>query len=92
MDRKYVLKEITPAHLMCAPFPGCPAIYEVVRIEECIVGACPAIYGSKDDEKVYIIVGKKKEPKEVGLEKKVAQDEACIEIPRSLLSKLLNKP
>ena len=27
MNRKYILKEITPAHLMCAPFPGCPAIY-----------------------------------------------------------------
>ena len=81
----------TPRELIreCA-MGGCPAVYEVAK--ECGVGACPTIYVDKDNKELYLIVGKRLDPKEFGLAEKVSQEETLVAIPKSLLDRLhLNK-
>ncbi len=55
----------------------CPRIYET-----CVVGDCPQVQENGDS---YIIVGKRVEPSEVGLEGGVAEGEALIEVPKKLI-------
>ena len=44
---------------------------------------CPAIYEDKSGK--YLIVGKKANPSDFGLEKKVGKDEVLIEVPKKLI-------
>jgi len=89
---KYKINEITPKEMYCA-FGGCPSIYEGLKEltpkEMCIVGSCPSIYDARmDGDKVYLIIGKKVKPSEVGLgelENKIGTEEVLIEVPRNLI-------
>ena len=84
METKYVLKDITPENF-CVAGIGCPAIYEVVSRVDCIGGlGCPTVYKGKEADK-YLIVGKNIDPKIAGLEDKVGQGEALIEVPKELI-------
>ncbi|MEK6928564.1 MAG: hypothetical protein AABW65_01240 [Nanoarchaeota archaeon] len=62
-------------------------IYEVTPKEMlCGIGACHSIYeAQKEDETVYLIIGKVVEPSLAGLEKKVGQREVLIEVPKVLI-------
>ncbi len=52
----------------------------------CIVGSCPAIYEATiDGREVYLAVGKQINPFNAGIEKKVGEGEALIEVPRALV-------
>ncbi len=51
----------------------------------CIVGACPAIFETNQD--AYAVIGKVVEPKELGLDKRVAKDETLIVVPKKLIDK-----
>lgn len=88
---KYMgLRELTPKEMRCIAF-HCPSIYEGLREltpqgMRCIIINCPSTYGAKRKGKeVYLIVGKLVNPAEAGLEKKVGEDEALIEVPRTLI-------
>ena len=92
---KYKIKNVTPSEFTCL-FGGCPAIYECLREVtpqemDCIVGGCPSTYEAmKEGEQVYLIIGKVVNPSEAGLEgleKKVGEGEALIEVPKALIDK-----
>lgn len=51
---------------------------------DCLLNLCLRIY--ETSRGTYVIIGKRVEPKDVGLEDKVGADELLIEIPRGLLS------
>ena len=52
----------------------------------CIVGACPSAYeGNREGNEVYLVVGKAVNPIDAGLENKVGDGEALIEVPRALI-------
>ena len=89
-NERYNLIERTPKELQCA-IAACPAIYEGLREMTpkellCIVGSCPAIYEATiDGREVYLAVGKQINPFNAGIEKKVGEGEALIEVPRALV-------
>ena len=86
MGTKYELKERTPTSMQCFGGMGCPAIYEVTPKDMiCGVGPCPAIFDSKEG---YLIIGTKLDQKEFGLEKKVAEDEVLIRVPKRLIDEM----
>lgn len=94
MEDRYGLKDITPVSMQCT-LVSCPSIYELeeitpesVRSMQCMLGSCSSIYEDKEGKEVYIIIGKKLDPKAVGLEKKVGEGEVLIEIPKGLLANL----
>ena len=91
MSQRYNLRDLTPESMRCI-VGNCSAIYEItsVKAEDCasaMVG-CPTVYGDIDNTKIYLIVGKKLNPKEFGLVEKIAESETLIAVPRSLLDKL----
>lgn len=52
----------------------------------CGIGACHSVYeATREGKEVYLIVGKQVSPLDTGLEKKVGEGEALVEIPRALL-------
>jgi len=81
----YEVEEITPKKDMCIA-TACPGVYEVEertpKEEMCLVGTCPAI---KECGENYLIIGKKAEPSDFGLEGKVGKDEVLIEIPKGII-------
>ncbi|MCD4666891.1 hypothetical protein K8R47_03715 [archaeon] len=83
------VREVTPESMQCT-ICSCPAIYDVKKVSSmdggCIVGGCPEIYDTEQD--VYLIIGKKVNPKEAGLVKKLGDNEVLIEIPKGLLDKM----
>jgi len=88
-------KDITPESMTCGPMAGCPAVYagtKELTQNECILGACPAVFESKNQEKdVYLIIGKKINPSEVGLgdlERKIGEGEVLIEVPAKLINEM----
>lgn len=87
---KYKINEITPKEYQCTAVT-CPAIYEGVKEltpkeMACGVGTCPSSYEAKRKGKeVYLIVGKSVNPADVGLESKVGEGEALIEVPKKLI-------
>ncbi len=53
---------------------------------QCAWGTCPSINeAERKDQKVYLIVGKVVNPADAGIEKKVGEGEALIEVPRGLI-------
>ena len=50
---------------------------------QCGVGACPAIF--KTNRETYALIGKKLDPKEMKVDKRVGKDEVLIEIPKELI-------
>ena len=81
---KYKLKELTPQEYLCI-LGTCPRIYELAKLE-CGVGACPKVYS--DENKNYLIIGKKVNPQKFGLEEKIGKNETLISIPKDLIDKL----
>ncbi|MFH1451763.1 MAG: hypothetical protein ABIF88_01160 [archaeon] len=86
---KYKIREVTPEDLRCG-IGACPSIYKVREVtpesEKCGVGPCPGIYrAEKVGEESYLIIGKKVNPSEAGLEEKVAEDEVLIKVPIRLI-------
>ncbi len=90
---KYKINEITPKSMACV-IGSCPSIYEGLREltpqeMACIVGTCPSPYEAmREGKEVYLIVGTVVNPSESGLEgleKKVGEGEALIEVPRALI-------
>ena len=53
---------------------------EVADLENC----CPQIYQPGEN---YLVIGKKIDPEEVGLERKVSGDEVLISVPKSIIDK-----
>ncbi|MEA3329307.1 MAG: hypothetical protein U9Q06_01030 [Nanoarchaeota archaeon] len=52
----------------------------------CLIGSCPSAYETtREGKEVYLIIGKQINPLDVGLEKKVGDGEALVEIPRALI-------
>jgi|TARA_B100001971_G_C17846321_1_gene361160 hypothetical protein len=49
----------------------------------CAIGMCPSIYDGCGED--YLIVGKKVDPSEFGLEKKVGEDEVLISISKKII-------
>ena len=92
MKTEYTLRELTPGEMICPPWGGCPAIYELERKtpeEMCPpFGTCPDIYQGKEgtpQENNYIIVGKLIDSSEFGLEGRVGEGEVLISIPKRLI-------
>jgi len=87
---KYQIKDVTPKEARCI-VGGCSAIYELTPEEaRCIIDLCPGIYDSKDKGK-YWIIGKlvpQTSINEAGLEIKVGEGEALIEVPKELIDKI----
>ena len=87
---KYKIKEITPKAHQCAAY-ACPSVYEGLKEltpQEmgCAWSACPSINKAEiKGKEVYLIVGKSVNPIEAGLERKVGEDEALIEVPKGLI-------
>jgi len=87
---KYEINKITPKAYQCVNI-ACPAVYEGLKEitsqeMECGVSACPSSHKAKREGKeVYLIVGKIVNPSEAGLEKKVGEGEALIEVPKGLI-------
>ncbi len=77
--------EITPKDMQCTAV-SCPSIYDIKNKtpteEMCLVGTCPGIEEYKDK---YLIIGKKANPSDFGLEKKVGKDEVLIEVPKEII-------
>jgi len=73
---KYQLREVTPQDTRCIA-AACPAVYEGIR------DVTPENYEA--EREVYLIIGKRVEPKDAGLESKVGAGEMLIEIPRKLI-------
>lgn len=68
----------------------CPSIY--TQIEGCYIAACPSVHKSEEGD--YLIVGKKvseEHLKESGLLERIGEGETAIEVPRSLIKKLISK-
>jgi len=88
---KYKIKNVTPESMTCL-VSSCHGIYKGLREitpqeMDCGIGLCPIIYRSEGKE-VYLIVGKLVNPSEAGLEKKVGEGEALIEVPRKLIDEM----
>lgn len=87
---KYNLNDITPERGLC-DIAACPSIYEGLKEltpqeMACIVASCPSTYEAwREGKEVYLIVGRVVNPTEAGLEKKVGEGEALIEVPRALI-------
>ena len=85
---KYTLIDRTPEKFRCVVGP-CPAIYEIKDLTpkemQCAVGICPGIYGSEGN---YVIIGTKVNPADFGLEKKVGENEALIQIKKEFIDKM----
>jgi hypothetical protein len=82
------LRNLTPKG-MCI-VGACPEIYgglrDVTPQDMCIIGACPSINeANREGRKIYLIIGKQINPIDTGLEKKVGEGEALIEVPRELI-------
>lgn len=81
----YEVEEITPEANRCMAH-ACPAIYEVEDLTpksmKCVIANCPTI---EEHEGKYLIIGKKANPSDFGLEKKVGKDEVLIEIPKEII-------
>jgi hypothetical protein len=91
MENKYTnLREVTPREMACV-VGACPSIYEGIKELTpkemlCCIGACPSTYeATREGKEVYLVVGKKINPSDAGLEKKVGEGEALVEIPRALI-------
>ncbi len=90
MENKYTnLREVTPQELQCG-IGACPSIYEgltkLTSKEMCGIGACPLVYEAKRESgEVYLIIGRQVNPLDAGLEGKVGEGEALVEIPRALI-------
>ena len=83
MKNKVKLRELTPKHMKCA-IGACPAIFEVTpKHMKCCISACPAIF--KDGKEKYFVIGKKVNPKKLGIANKVGKDEVLIEVPKALI-------
>jgi len=89
METKYKVREITPKEDMCLAY-ACPAIYEVEELtpkdSKCLTCACPSIY--EGAEKKYLIIGKKANPSDFGLEKKVGEGEILISVPKEIIDNM----
>ena len=72
---KIKLKELTPSSHMCVGLISCPAIYQMET-------------GQGDK---LAIVGKKADPKELGIADKVSNDEQVVIIDREMLRKIFEK-
>lgn len=61
--------------------------YNIIEItskaDMCMAHACSGIY--EDQSNKYLIIGKKANPSDFGLEKKVGKDEVLIEIPKKII-------
>lgn len=89
MGNKYELNEVTPQEMRCSKCRSCPAIYEKTpKSMRCLVSHCTGIYSTETE--TYLIVGKKVNPIEVGLEGKVGNDEVLIEVPKKLIDEREN--
>ena len=88
--RSYAIRNVTPESMMCI-IASCPSIYEGIREltpigMSCIIASCPSSYeAERDGEKVYLIIGRVINPSDAGLEGKVGNGEALIEVPRALI-------
>jgi len=80
MERKDNIREITPKDMQCIAL-GCPGIYE----ERCGIGACPVIEEYREE---YLIIGKKRNPNDFGLEKKVGENEILVSVPKDLIDNM----
>lgn len=84
------IREITPSVMRCG-IGLCPAIYEGVEevtpaVNRCIIGSCPSTYKATiKGRQVYLIIGRQVTPTDAGLEKKVGDGEALIEVPKALI-------
>ena len=74
-EEKYQVKEVTPEAMRCA------------------IGACPKVYAARDAKVFdkYLIIGKQVNPQAAGLEGKVGEGEAMIEVPRGLIDGMEEK-
>lgn len=86
MENGYRLKERTPEKMKCI-LGNCPSIYETVldvtpKEFSCILGNCPQVHKFRDN---YLIIGKRVDPKEVGLVGKVGEGEVLISVPKALI-------
>lgn len=90
--------ELTPKNMQCM-IGGCPAIYEITPKNMACSGlACPSIYEEQfaaigcpsieEHEGRYLIVGKREDVKEFGLEKKVGEGEILISVPKELIDNM----
>ena len=85
MKDKYKLRELTPKSIACG-IGACPAVYELKRQtpnEMCGVDTCPEIYAMQEGN--YLIIGKKVNSANFGLEGKVGKDEVLISVPKKLI-------
>lgn len=79
------LRELTPKSIACG-IGVCPAVYELKRQtlnEMCGIGTCPEIYAGQEGD--YLVIGKKVNPADFGLEGKVGKDEVLISVPKKLI-------
>lgn len=90
---KYKLNDITPEIMVCG-IGACPSIYEGVeeltpKEMACCIGTCPSSYeAEREGKEVYLILGKLVNPVEAGLESKVGEGEALIEVPKPLIDNI----
>ena len=84
----YEIKELTSKD--CSIGFGCPGVYEITPKDmECgPIGGCPSIEEAKDE---YLIIGKKRNPNDFGLEKKVGKDEVFSGLPKEILEGMVKK-
>ena len=87
---RYSVRDVTPKSMLCI-VGTCPSIYEGLRElttknSMCIVGSCPPSYEAiREGKEVYLIVGTLVNPSKAGLEDKVGEGEALIEVPREII-------
>ncbi len=85
MKNKYELEDATPKEMSCIAL-GCPSIYKAKNITpqemNCLIGQCAGIYSTQES---YLIIGKRVNPSDAGLEGKIGKDEVLIEVPRKLI-------
>jgi len=53
---------------------------------QCAIGACYSIYETNQNS--YLIIGTSMSPQDFGLEKKVAEHETLIEVPKKLIDEM----
>ena len=82
----YEVEELTPIDEKCT-LVSCPSIHKIIsKDEKCALAlSCPAIY-DEGIEKDYLIIGKKRNPEDFGLEKKVGKDEVLISVPKGIIN------
>jgi hypothetical protein len=82
------INDLTPEAHSCS-IGLCPRVLEIRELtpeqSKCVIGGCPRVYEKKE---LYLIIGRQINPRVVGLDGKMGEDEALVAIPKEIIDKM----